>query len=852
MIDTRLDDILHNRGENYLLPFYWQRGSATDKIPEQIARIEASGCRAICIESRTHEDFCKDGWWRDMDIVFAECEKRGMKVWILDDKHYPTGNANGMLIEKYPHLRQLLVIERHLDVLGPMEGASVLVPPPEEEDVLIGIYAYKRSPDGGEGIIGEPVNLTDAVTKNILAWDIPEGCWRIFFIFKTHRGGRDEAIDPISAESSAVMLEAVYEPHYERYKKYFGNVFAGFFSDEPRNGNYLIGRFHTDPNRYHYGIGQEGLALPYNEKLLALMSKTLGKDALQLFGELWYDSPTASQTRFAYMDAMTELYRDSFSLPIGNWCRSHGVEYIGHIIEDMNAHGRMGYGPGHYFRSLMGQDMSGIDIVLHQVMPGFAHYVNAASCMGGSVDSEFFHYSLGQLAASLAHQAKHMRGRAMCEVFGAYGWAEGAPMMRWLIDFLLVRGVNHFVPHAFSPDYPDKDCPPHFGAEGHDPQFDGFTSLMGYSNKMAHILYGGRHIATAAVLYHAEGEWMSGVGNAMLMQVPARALLDNQIDYDFVCRDTILNDAKVENRRLCIGDETFGALVIPGSPFLPTDLCAKIAEFQEKGLPVFIVGEVPSGINAQATKLDDLANAVGGVAGRDIELESPFPLLRFYHIKRDGNDIFFFFNESFADTVSTRIKLPCNGDFARLRLLEDVAVSDSTDDGWISLELRQGQSELFVFGSDASLPRITELRQVASFKPEFSLELASSENLECFKPYAKGCELFNVNGPKYLPEFCGKMRYSFTIDTPAELVGKSAVIDLGRVGQTARLWINGQNAGIRIDAPYRFKVGDWLKAGANDIVVEVSNTLAQKERDRFSYFVQIPPSGLLGPISLLS
>ena len=41
MIDTRLDDILHNRGENYLLPFYWQRGSATDKMLDAV--LEGAG-----------------------------------------------------------------------------------------------------------------------------------------------------------------------------------------------------------------------------------------------------------------------------------------------------------------------------------------------------------------------------------------------------------------------------------------------------------------------------------------------------------------------------------------------------------------------------------------------------------------------------------------------------------------------------------------------------------------------------------------------------------------------------------------------------------------------------------------
>ena len=128
----------------------------------------------------------------------------------------------------------------------------------------------------------------------------------------------------------------------------------------------------------------------------------------------------------------------------------------------MNAHARLWCSAGHYFRALDGQDMSGIDIVLHQVMPGYAHYISAASCAGGRVDPGFFHYVLGQLGASSAHLNTLQNGRAMCEVFGAYGWAEGLPMMKWLMDFLLVRGINRFVPHAFSPDFPDPDAPPNF------------------------------------------------------------------------------------------------------------------------------------------------------------------------------------------------------------------------------------------------------------------------------------------------------------------------------------------------------------------------------------------------------
>ena len=76
----------------------------------------------------------------------------------------------------------------------------------------------------------------------------------------------------------------------------------------------------------------------------------------------------------------------------------------------------------------------------------------------------------------------------MCEIFGAYGWAEGVKMMKWLTDFMLVRGINCFVPHAFSMRFPDPDCPPHFYARGRNPQFRAFGVLMQYMNRMSHIL----------------------------------------------------------------------------------------------------------------------------------------------------------------------------------------------------------------------------------------------------------------------------------------------------------------------------------------------------------------------------
>ena len=73
-MDRKIRDILNGREENYIFPFYWQRGDHTHLIPEQMKRIYSSGCRAVCVESRPHPDFCGESWWRDFGLILQEAK----------------------------------------------------------------------------------------------------------------------------------------------------------------------------------------------------------------------------------------------------------------------------------------------------------------------------------------------------------------------------------------------------------------------------------------------------------------------------------------------------------------------------------------------------------------------------------------------------------------------------------------------------------------------------------------------------------------------------------------------------------------------------------------------------------
>lgn len=852
-MDNILKDVINGSVDNYMLPFYWQHGGKRDKIPEQMERIYKSGCRAVCVESRPHRDFCGDEWWGDMDVILSCAEKLGMKVWVLDDDHFPTGHAVGQ-VKNHPELRKWQLIENHVDVMGPLDDALLLTEPQNDEHILLGAYAYKRTGDR-EDCLDEPICLNKGLSDRVLQFSLPEGCYRIFTYYKTRRGAiNPEYIDMLNKDSVKLLIEAVYETHYGHYKKYFGKTLAGFFSDEPLFGNSWNGPHHVDRGMYDHRMGMPGLALPYSDKVVEIMKKTLGYDPLPYLCGLWFDlNGRQAELRYAYMDAATRQYRDCFTRQLGDWCEEHGVMYIGHIIEDMNAHARLGYTSGHYFRALDGQHMSGIDIVLHQIIPGLTEYKHTCSSFGNMSDPEFYHYVLAKLASSYANIGTQMNGRAMCEVFGAYGWAEDTAIMKWLLDFLLVRGVNHFVPHAFSPDFPDPDCPPHFGAEGFDPQFEGFTALMNYTNRVSHLLSRGKHVSSAAVLYHAEAEWMSSDGGAMLSQVPAKMLYDEHIDYDIVPADCFITDsgsrvyhAEAKDGELVIGKQKYGILIVPYSEKLPEKLLSAFDDLQKSGVKIIFMSKDHS--------KNELIKAVDGVIARDITVCGNHPLLRCTHYKYDGGDVYMFVNESVNESVKTAVSLQSVKDKNRavmLDLLNDRVYTENVSGGELTLDLAPYQSVIAVYGT--ATDGINKKKQIKKTRPAelvFDIDTAEYTDLSNYKPYAKGVSvkaLPNITDIKNDPAFSGRIRYTCRTEIPDGATG----MDLGGVGTVSHLFCNGKDLGVRVCPPYAYDLTDALKDGQNELVIEVSNTLANAVRDGFSSFLAIKKAGLKGDIEWL-
>ena len=849
IMEQRLYEVLNGKEDNYIFPFVWPPEGHSENIPHEIQKVYESGCRAFCIEARPYEGFGEDSWWNDVSIMLEEAKKRDMKVWILDDKHFPTGYANGWIEKKHPELRRHYLREHHVDVMGPQKEMSVLIPPCYEGEKILSVCAWRRSGKGQE-LCGEPVALSYRNGCDFVYFDVPEGCWRIFVVYDTPIGSPHDHkwyIDMLNPESVRVLIDAVYEEHYKHFSEYFGNTLAGFFSDEPSFGCEHVGEWGYDSVFYYRTVGEPGIAMPWNAEVAELMIKEGVINPITCLPALWYNYENAPNIRYAYMNAITRLWNSNFSYQLGDWCRNHGVQYIGHIIEDMNAHSKIGGSTGHYFRGLSGQDMSGIDIVLQQVMPGMAEYQNAALIAGGVADPEFFHYVLASLGSSLSRIEPRMKGRAMCEVFGAYGWAESAPIMKWLIDFLLVRGINHFVPHAFSCRTDYEDCPPHFYNGGLNPQFEGFSEIMKYANRVAHLFDGTDRQTDGAVVYYAENEWMNN-GNSMFCDKPAKALYDAQIDYDILPLDSLKN-AVCKDEKLYINGHAHNFLVMPQAANIHDDMRKCIADIEKSGIPVFTFVEKDCEYENLPGETVTAEELLKKIRARKLahNYGSDKTFLRMGHFKKVNTDYYMLFNEE-PSSVEKSVLLPSKGEYLLLNLLTGEYNKAFTADGKADIKLEAGESVILAFG-DISFAEFSECKETADIKKlniRWNISLKSPEKDKEFISYRKDSELLNITGADLLPDFSGYIKYEGEFNADSE----NAVLNLGYVGQTAHLYINGNDMGIRVTAPYSWDASGQLKKGINKIEIIAANTPANRVKDRFSYLMPIPPSGVLGPVTV--
>ncbi len=839
-----------NMDNGYINPLFWLHGEEEDVLRNEVRLLKKNGINEFIIEARPHPHYLKEKWWSDLEILLDEAKKQNMGVWFFDDGDYPSGCAQGRIREFYPQYLRKFIREAHIDAAGPLNGSSFLVKHWLcDDESLFRVIAAKKT-DGVDAFDSNTLtDITDRIHDGILYWDVPDGLWRVFMIIKTPHGAEEhikDHINPIEKDAVKAFIDIIYEEHYKHFKDDFGKTIKGFFTDEPRIGN---------APTYDGRLGTSPMVLPYSDELFEKLGTVEEFDFMKYLPCLWYDGgDITADVRYVYIDMVNRLFSENYMEQIGIWCTEHNVKLIGHLIEENGAHARLGYGVGHFFRATNGMHMSGIDVV-YNLMPGYTE--GSFQTYFLKCDTTFNHWGLAKMASSASHIDPKKQGKTICEAFGAYGWQEGLKMMKWITDHLCVRGVNVIVPHAFSPkEFPDDDCPPHFYARGNNPQWKYFNVWSDYTNRVCDLLTHGVHKAPVAVVYHAEAEWG---GKCEPFEYASKKLMQHQIDCDIVPMESINT---VKNGRLVVNNENYRVVVVPYFEYMPAEFGKKLLSLKENGVKVIIMTDYPkrmyfhkkidlSGI--EISNYDELPSKIAEY--RDIRLSAETPELRYYHYENKGKDIYFFVNESRDNWIKTNVHIANTKDAVYYDAMENKkfiakqTVNNQFSD--IELELAPYESIFVIFDGKAEICKMnySEFENGICIGGDWKISISDSDSYPGYE-LTEFCDLGNLSVPDKLPYFSGTLKYEIKFD--CNLKSDLFLLDLGSVFEIASVKLNNVDIGVKICPPYVFEVDkEIIKSTSNELVVEITNTLAKSNSHDLDKYMAQEPSGLLGPVKLL-
>ena len=770
-----------------IFPFFWVTGKKAD-FKAEIAAMAQCGIKSFCVESRIHPDFCGDGWWRDFDEILRYAEEFDMTVWVLDDKRYPTGYCN-YKVEENPHLRQWHLVADHYDFIS--DGFTVqLQLSTDEEDVLLGAFAIPYL--NGSLQFCDAIDITNNKQGRWLICDLPKGEYRYVRIYQSRRGSEYDTpfIDMLSPDSVDLLINEVYEKFYQRYAPLFGKRIVGFFSDEPRvgSGYTQLPLVKNTPREHTMGI--VGAAYPYSKRVIELMQEKIPTLSMRDLLGIWYDTDNAAVVRCAFMDAVTREYAKHFSGRIGAWCKAHGVSYAGHIIEDMNAHTATWRSVGHYFRSQQGQDLAGVDVVLHQTKAYSINRNTIGKTFGGMVSPTFYLHTLPMLAVSEAWLDSKKRG-SLCELFGAYGWGESMREMKWMLDSMLASGIDHFIPHAFCAELDNDDCPPHFYEGGKNPLYLPFVSLIGYMQRILQLTQN-KFKPKVGVLYHAEAEW-SGQYFTMADGV-CRKLHERQIPFIIVPQDK-LAQANLE------------LLIVPDCEYLPSWAQENLQKAQASGTQ--IIYDKEADYFALAGKYQGVCKTDGTASGLFI-LDGENPM---------------FFQTGEAKPIQIRVDTD-----KPLCLYDPMNEIYQPVDSTFILHLQQGETRIL-------LQQTAEKREYSHTCPHPTTFTLSKKQDGKLTIVQENASVGSVN--KLLPDYSGEIVYECKIC----LEEGEYEWDFNAIGGCLKLTIDGNDLGFRFVAPAKYRV--QLGAGEHTIAYHFLNTLGNEKFDTLSVYKEMEAFGLL-------
>ena len=623
--------------------------------------------------------------------------------------------------------------------------------------------------------------LSESAEKNVitrfsngryLVYDFTHGTIRgIHYGEDDGEAGAPRSADILNPNAVDAFIRLTHERYYQELKEYFGSTIIAFFTDEPCP----LGR-NTDSFK-EWAPGMEEEILAHNGRLEELEGLFRGEENV---------------TTRLYHKLIKKHLRETYYARLSGWCESHGVSLMGHpeMSDDVEEQ---------YYFHIPGQDL-----IMRRVAPE----------SGGIRE---FDSVQAKLPADIARYLGKRRNANEC--FGVCGcqdspWYFRGYDMKWYINWLGIRGVNLFVPHAFYYSVEGRrkeERPPDVGPN--NIWWPHYRLFSNYMKRISYLMTDSLSFARVVVL----------CDNNRVPVEEIAALYENQIDFHYL-PIAMLENCELRDGRLCISSCCFDVVIdVHGY--------AKNESYAEQLAGVRIVEE--------AMALCGKSEA-DGCDYRTVVTTKACPNLRTVHMQKEEVVWYLLSNEG-EETIETDLyikELKAGKKPFLINLwdasAEPVIKQDTNQNGhsYIRLQLRHCEMKLLLILNEAEesmvkkewaesgLLKTGQVRCLGDWTDKF--EPVDTENI--FESCIRG-----VDAIVSCWENTAVYQYVYIVQNEKELTGTEVFAVYGE--EMAECICNGAFAGVSFYSPHVFQVGPLLKEGKNEIFLRFTGNAVNQYGD---------------------
>ncbi|TWV99831.1 glycosyl hydrolase [Chitinophaga pinensis] len=706
------------------------------------------------------------------------------------------------------------------------------------------------------------LSLLNKVDKDgYLKWTPPAGDWTLYALFsgwtlqqvkRAAPGGEGYTLDHLSAAALPVYLQR------------FDTAFKG-----------------KSPGiRSFYNDSYEVYNADWTPTFLTAFKTHRGYELSDYLPELLSEDSTAlvGRVKSDYRETMAALLLDNFTTPWTQWAHGYGS------VSKNQAHGS----PGNLLDLYAAVDIPECETFGSTYFPIPGLRRDSADIRNVAPDPVMLKF-----ASSAAHVAGHPLVSCETFTWLTEHFKTSLSQCKPEVEQAFLAGVNHVFYHGntFSP--PDVAWPGWlFYASVNFVPANSFwshlTGLNSYITRVQSVLQTGIPDNELLIYWPVYDCWENTKGRDLPLKVhdidewlhptpfykQVKSLQQAGYSLDFVS-DKQLGRTHVQDGKLLTGANAapYKVLIIPTMKLMPPETFEQIIRLVEAGATVIFESmpeDVPGLYNLDKRRQQFKAlreKVKGPLPGRMVRKKMGKGIMYDYygiqealhqqHIdgekltadglqfirRKDKDRTWYYIVNHTADAVDDAIPLNQIGEEDTVLLLDPMtgrygttAVGHQHVNDVVRIQLEPGQSLIIRTG------QVTAAEKAAGNwtylnKPGTPLPLAGKWDLTFtqggpFKPADR--QLVQLVSWTNLSDtaaiaYSGSAVYSQTFTLP-DKPEKEYVLDLGKVHESARVTINGQDAGIYWAIPFRGRVGQYLRPGKNEIRIEVANLMANRIR----------------------